>query len=66
MADSDESRPATDIGLCIECVHSRVVPHPRGGVGYWRCAKADDDPRYAKFPRLPVRECDGFRLQRDR
>ncbi|MEX2015338.1 MAG: hypothetical protein WD873_01790 [Candidatus Hydrogenedentales bacterium] len=60
------SLPAQDprfvpaVGLCSVCVHAQRVPHPRGGVGYWRCAMAEIDPRFLKYPGLPVRACDGF------
>lgn len=47
------------VGLCAECRHARTVPHPRGGPPYWLCALAATDPRYAKYPRLPVRLCAG-------
>ena len=45
------------IGLCATCAHARIVPTPRAT--YWRCALAATDPRFAKYPRLPVLECDG-------
>lgn len=48
------------VGLCSVCVHARRIPHPRGGVTYWRCALAEVDPRFPKYPPLPVRACDGF------
>ncbi|MCL4218517.1 MAG: hypothetical protein KJ052_16135 [Candidatus Hydrogenedentes bacterium] len=47
-------------GLCAICRHARCVPHPRGGLDYWRCAKHDEDPAFPKYPRLPVLECPGY------
>ena len=30
------------------------------GSTFWRCLRADDDPRFVRYPALPVRECPGF------
>lgn len=49
-----------DPGLCRDCLHSRRLAHPHGGYPYWRCGMSDRDKGYAKYPRLPVRECAGF------
>lgn len=54
-----ESRgPSAQVGLCATCAHARNVPAPRAT--YWRCALAATDPRFVKYPRLPVIECDGY------
>ncbi len=45
------------VGLCFACRHARRVPTPRDT--YWLCQLAATDPRFAKYPRLPVRECSG-------
>jgi diphthamide synthase (EF-2-diphthine--ammonia ligase) len=45
-------------GLCASCRWSRRV-HTRRGAGFLRCGRADSDPRFARYPRLPVRACDG-------
>lgn len=47
------------IGLCRQCLHAREIPHPRGGPSYWTCALAAKDPRFPKYPRLPVLRCGG-------
>lgn len=48
------------VGLCQGCAHARSLPHPRGGMAYWRCARAETDPAYPKYPRLPLAACPGF------
>ncbi|MGE0785005.1 MAG: hypothetical protein AB7S26_04895 [Sandaracinaceae bacterium] len=48
-----------DPGLCGECAHVHRVETTRGTV-YYRCTRADEDPRYAKYPNLPVRACRGY------
>lgn len=47
------------VGLCLVCEHTRLVQTPRGST-FHRCARAEVDPRYAKYPRLPVMQCAGF------
>jgi hypothetical protein len=46
------------VGLCLRCVHARVVRTPRSV--FWRCALAETDPRFERYPRLPVIACSGF------
>lgn len=46
------------IGLCERCRHARVVPTPRSL--FWLCERSRTDPRFPRYPRLPVRACDGF------
>jgi hypothetical protein len=29
------------------------------GSAFWRCARADSDPRFRRYPPLPVRSCNG-------
>ena len=50
--------PQDEVGLCRRCIHSRLVPTPRAT--YWRCALAETDPRFVRYPRLPVLQCAGF------
>jgi hypothetical protein len=45
-------------GLCATCRHAQSVRTRRGSV-FWRCARAEDDPAYARYPRLPVLACAG-------
>ena len=46
------------VGLCFRCRHSRTVTS-RTGV-FWRCELSTTDPRFDKYPRLPVLECSGY------
>jgi hypothetical protein len=52
-------QPSVPAGLCDRCRHAGVVTNDRGS-RFVRCARADADPRFPKYPRLPVRECAGF------
>jgi len=47
------------VGLCGECRHARRVESAKGSV-FWLCARSAVDPRFAKYPRLPVLRCVGF------
>jgi threonine dehydratase len=47
-------------GLCGDCVHTQVIRSDRGST-FYRCRLSDTDPRFPKYPRLPVTECSGFR-----
>jgi len=49
---------ATRAGLCERCRHARIVETPRSV--FWMCALAATDPRYDKYPRLPVLACAGY------
>ncbi len=52
-------RLATPPGLCATCRHLELVESPRSV--FVRCALARDDPRFPRYPPLPVLECDGYR-----
>ena len=46
-------------GLCNACAHQRIVRSGRGSE-FSLCERSFDDPRYAKYPRVPVGACPGF------
>jgi len=48
--------PASWAGLCAGCVHARVITSDRGSQ-FLRCQFSDVDPRYPRYPALPVRRC---------
>ena len=47
------------VGLCLACVHRRVVANRRGS-RFYLCEKSKEDPRFPKYPPLPVLRCAGF------
>ncbi|HXI32947.1 MAG TPA: YciI family protein [Gemmatimonadales bacterium] len=49
----------TDVGLCFTCRWMRSTANRRGSV-FFRCARAEDDARYVRYPPLPVQSCPGF------
>jgi len=53
MTDNDA------VGLCRRCCWTRAVSNRRGST-FFRCGRADTDPRFARYPALPVLECIGY------
>ena len=47
------------VGLCRSCRWMRSVMNRRGST-FFRCARADTDARYPRYPALPVLECPGY------
>ncbi len=47
------------IGLCATCRHVRVLSNARGST-FYLCRLAEIDPRFDKYPRLPVLRCVGY------
>ncbi len=46
-------------GLCGACRHSRVIETARGSV-FRLCERSTTDPRFPRYPNLPVLDCGGF------
>ncbi len=46
-------------GLCADCVNARTVESSRSSV-FLLCELSRSDPRFAKYPRLPVLSCPGY------
>jgi hypothetical protein len=46
-------------GLCADCRSLRVKCTKRGAV-FFRCARADEDDRFMRYPPIPVIKCCGF------
>jgi len=45
-----------DPGLCGDCLHAQTIRSERGSI-FYLCRLCLTDPRFPKYPRLPVREC---------
>jgi hypothetical protein len=46
-------------GLCARCAHALVIRNDRGS-RFYLCRLSATDPRFPKYPPLPVRRCTGF------
>jgi len=53
-------RPATPSGLCATCRHAQQITSARLST-FVRCGLSATDPRFPKYPQLPVARCEGFR-----
>ena len=49
-----------DPGLCKTCIYSRRIESDRGSI-FFRCELSFEDSQFAKYPRLPVLICPGYR-----
>jgi hypothetical protein len=47
-------------GLCAECFYSRCIESGRGS-SFILCKLSASDPRFPKYPRLPVLTCEGYK-----
>jgi hypothetical protein len=47
-------------GLCADCRHARRLESARGSV-FILCNLSLADPRFPKYPRLPVLSCEGYK-----
>jgi len=45
-------------GLCDSCLHQKLVPNTRGSV-FSLCLRSRTDPRYPRYPSVPVARCPG-------
>ena len=62
MPDQSAAIPGnvlTPIGLCLTCRHVRVVQNAHSST-FYLCRRAEDDARFARYPRLPVLRCAGY------
>jgi len=47
-------------GLCDSCRHQKLIRNTRGST-FSMCELSKADKRYAKYPRLPVKRCAGWK-----
>jgi len=47
------------VGLCRTCRHVKVIESTRGST-FYLCRLSETDPRFPKYPRLPVVRCTGY------
>jgi hypothetical protein len=60
MNDCPQARqPKAAEGLCPSCRYVRVVTNDRGS-RFIFCERSRTDPRFPRYPRLPVLACSGY------
>jgi hypothetical protein len=47
------------LGLCADCQHARLIESAKGS-RFLLCQLSECDPRFPKYPRLPVLSCRGY------
>jgi hypothetical protein len=47
------------VGLCGRCAHAQVIVNDRGSE-FYLCRLSATDPRFPRYPTLPVVACPGF------
>jgi len=50
------------VGLCRTCLHAKVITTRRGST-FYLCRLSETDPRFAKYPPLPVIRCSGYEVE---
>jgi len=60
---SPATNPDTDrVGLCATCAHVQVVSSSKGST-FYLCLLSNVDPRFHRYPVLPVIACTGYQKQ---
>jgi len=58
-ASVKEDQNASSSGLCADCVHARIIKSDRGST-FVQCQVSFTDSSFAKYPPLPVLNCEGY------
>jgi hypothetical protein len=59
-SETDYKQISPNPGLCQNCRHARRVESDRAAL-FFMCELSFEDSRFAKYPRLPVLDCSGYR-----
>ncbi|MGA8073781.1 MAG: hypothetical protein WB995_09895 [Candidatus Acidiferrales bacterium] len=62
MARRGEADERQQADLCADCIHAQKIRNDRGSQ-FILCRLSAKDSNFAKYPRLPVRECSGYKKQ---
>lgn len=49
------------VGLCLTCRWALPSTNRRGST-FYRCGRAGTDPRFTRYPPLPVKSCPGYEV----
>lgn len=64
MRENEHTREQKEAGLCTDCLHARRVESARGS-RFFLCELSASDPRFPKYPRLPVLSCSGYKANEE-
>ena len=62
VTDSTIDRIHRSAGLCATCIHVRQIDSAKGST-FLLCTLSATDPRFPKYPRIPVLSCNGYKHQ---
>jgi hypothetical protein len=66
MADAGDAKVTQkQAGLCTDCAYAQVVESDRGSI-FLLCELSKSDPRFVKYPRLPMLSCSGYLRKTER
>ena len=54
--------PSEQAGLCASCRFVEVITSSRGSA-FYLCTLSETNPRFSRYPMLPVRECSGYQRE---
>jgi hypothetical protein len=57
MSDAMSARDR--VGLCSDCRYTKAIVSGKGSQ-FFICLRAEADPDYSKYPRLPMLQCSGY------
>ena len=60
--ETNDAPNRSTAGLCSNCQHSREIESDRGSI-FIMCKLSFEDSHFAKYPRLPVLNCSGYRAK---
>jgi hypothetical protein len=64
VTDRSATRIPATAGLCAGCRHAHLIETGRGST-FVLCERSRTDPRFPRYPRLPVVRCPGFEAIQD-
>jgi hypothetical protein len=60
MSESKSQSSPDRVGLCRTCAHVQVVTSSKSST-FYMCRLSETDPRFRRYPALPVLACAGYR-----
>jgi hypothetical protein len=60
MSGAQTNRDKERLGLCADCRFAQHIRSSKGSA-FLLCGLSKTDPRFSKYPRLPVLRCSGYR-----
>jgi hypothetical protein len=59
LSSVEANRDKDNLGLCADCKFAQRIASSKGSI-FLLCGLSKTDPRFPKYPRLPVLTCSGY------